>query len=158
MRLLMDTALTEYNVQPGSEAVEHVFLIDNVVGPDLLVEVLSSPASVPGHPAFPRNVFGNLQPNTSIQEVYHTFVMEGFEPFEDNAINGFICNLLLQDFQNTIVIQALWLVPWHMLAVRKDPFEKRILTNDADPTIMSINEKARDAVAFSFLGFVHAPA
>ena len=56
-RQLMDTAVARYNFESciAFERFAKVLFVNDVVGPNLLVEMLTRPASILGHAAFPRN-------------------------------------------------------------------------------------------------------
>ena len=131
-----------------------LFVFD-VIGQNLLVEVMLSPGCVASHAALKRNLVWNLHPNKQVDQIACPLIMEGLETFENDAINGFVVNLLCQDFQNKVIVQTLWIIPWQAPAFRFSSFEKRVLANDADSTRTRFNKKPFDAIALSVFCFAH---
>ena len=87
-RIPMETAaVTKHNVQPRTNMRQNVLLVFDVIVLNLLVEVILSPACVASQAMLKRSVVRNLHLNAQVEQIQCPLIMEGFETFENDAIN-----------------------------------------------------------------------
>ena len=133
-----------------SESFIYVLLVNEMVRPNLLREMLGGPACISGHAALLRHFPRHIQPDPHVQQLDHARVVEGLETFEYHAVQVPVLALFLEMLQNQVVVKRLRYVPGRLLST----FKKTVLTNNADPRAAGRINKSRSAILVASLSLL----